>query len=99
MFLKIPNCWKRENEFILTETLESCVSAKSQSLSKNKELLIFYKQLSVCWLRSNNIMLNNGLQYDQWRSAGDIPVNRYKTWRGAESFQATSEPAIGYIAC
>jgi hypothetical protein len=34
----------------------------------------------IKWLRMSVFKLPaNGLQYDQWRNAGDIPVNRYKT--------------------
>jgi len=36
----------------------------------------------------------NGLQYDQWRIAGDIPVNRYKTLRGADAFMLPLRPTL-----
>lgn len=35
-----------------------------------------------------------GLQYNQWRIAGDIPVNRYKTLRGADAFKLLLRPAF-----
>ncbi len=39
-------------------------------------------------------MRPNGLQYDQWRNAGDIPVNRYKTWCGADAFKLPLRPPL-----
>lgn len=39
-------------------------------------------------------MQHNGLQYDQWRNAGDIPVNRYKTLSGADAFKLPLRPTL-----
>ena len=39
-------------------------------------------------------MFGNGLQYDQWRNAGDIPVNRYKTLSGADAFKLPPRPTL-----
>jgi hypothetical protein len=36
----------------------------------------------------------NGLQYNQWRKAGDITVNRYKTLRGADAFKLPLRPTL-----
>jgi hypothetical protein len=33
-------------------------------------------------------------QYGQWRFAGDIPVNRYKTLRGTEAFKLPLRPPL-----
>src|SRR5690554_1558566 len=39
-------------------------------------------------------MKHNGLQYNQWRIAGDIPVNRYKTLSGADAFKLPLRPTL-----
>ena len=39
-------------------------------------------------------MHHNGLQYNQWRKAGDITVNRYKTLRGADAFKLPLRPTL-----
>ena len=36
----------------------------------------------------------NGLQYNQWRNAGDITVNRYKTLSGADAFKLPPRPTL-----
>ena len=36
----------------------------------------------------------NGWQYDQWRIAGDFPVNSYKTLRGADAFKLPLRPTL-----
>ena len=36
----------------------------------------------------------NGLQYDQWRNAGDITVCRYKSWCGAVAFKLPLRPTL-----
>lgn len=39
-------------------------------------------------------MCGNGLLYDQWRIAGDFPVNSYKTLRGADAFKLPLRPTL-----
>jgi hypothetical protein len=36
----------------------------------------------------------DGLQYNQWRNAGYIPVNRYKTLSGADAFKLPLRPTL-----
>lgn len=43
---------------------------------------------------SKGIMLPNGLQYDQWRFAGNISVNRYKPCCGTEAFKLPLRPPL-----
>jgi hypothetical protein len=39
-------------------------------------------------------MQPNGLQYNQWRIAGDIPVNRYKILSGVTTFELPLRPTL-----
>jgi hypothetical protein len=39
-------------------------------------------------------LVANGWQYDQWRIAGDITVNRYKTLSGADTFKLPPRPPL-----
>jgi hypothetical protein len=49
----------------------------------------------MCWLCGGfSTLSDNGLQYGQWRLAGGIPVNRYKTWCGAEPFKQPQRPPL-----
>ena len=40
------------------------------------------------------LLATNGLQYNQWRNAGDIPVNRYKALRGTDAFKLPLRPTL-----
>jgi hypothetical protein len=57
----------------------------------NTIFLILFNFVSGCIFSQ---MGYNGLQYNQWRIAGDITVNRYKTLRGADAFKLPLRPTL-----
>ena len=46
------------------------------------------------WNCKEKYIVFNGLQYNQWRFAGDIPVNRYKRQSGADPFKLPLRPPL-----
>ncbi len=64
------------------------------SSQKAKSFLFSIYHYSICLLVCLFTLVANGWQYNQWRNAGDIPVNRNKTLSGVDAFQLPLRPPL-----
>ncbi len=55
---------------------------------------MYSNYLVIKWMQNKECITANGWQYNQWRNAGDITVNRYKTLSGADAFKLPLRPTL-----
>src|SRR5690606_12640978 len=89
-------------KLILTFSLSAYSDSLTKSESINSRILtsLLSAAISISFINRHELsglfflMHGNGLQYDQWRIAGDITVNRYKTLSGADTFKLPLRPTL-----